>query len=198
MFLLLLLTFVLQEFVPAIPLANHTALVLPAVFFFAAAAAAPFPMMLMMAFVTGLLWDARYLPLPTPKPSPEWNFGGESLVDATSLPGGELGFGVSIILFVLLGTLMQGIRPLFTRGRLELPVLMVGISMAAWVTTQFLLITFMRGGFSFSASVWSKIITQSLLSMLVSPVIFLVLHGLANLTRYEIRYEGLRYNFHGR
>jgi hypothetical protein len=33
----------------------------------------------------------------------------------------SLPFGISIVLFGMLGTLMQGIRPLFKRGRLELP-----------------------------------------------------------------------------
>ncbi len=196
---LLLLCFVLQEFVPAISIAHHARLFLPAVFFFAAAVATPFPIMLMLAFVTGFLWDARYLPVPAINDDAAAALIEEAAHDPMALAGGEVSFGVSILLFGLLGCLMQGVRPLFKRGRLELPVLMTGFAMFGWLLSQFLIITFIRGNFSFPSEVWSKMITDTLLAMLVSPLLFLVLHGLARWTSYEIRYDGLRYNFtHGR
>jgi len=61
-FLLLLLTFVVQEFIPGIPMAQYATLFLPPVFFFATSVAVPFPVMLILAFVTGFIWDARYVP----------------------------------------------------------------------------------------------------------------------------------------
>lgn len=196
---LLLATFALQEFVPAIPIAHHARLFLPAVFFFAAAVATPFPMMLMLAFVTGFIWDARYLPAPALKDDTAAALIEEAAQDPMALAGGEISFGVSILLFGLFGSLMQGVRPLFKRGRLELPVLMTGFAMFGWLLFQFLIITFIRGSFRFPAEVWSKMITDTLLAMLVAPLLFLALHLLARWTRYEIRYDGLRYNFiHGR
>lgn len=196
---LLLLTFAVQEFVPAVEIAHQATLFLPPVFFFSAAVAVPFSSMLLLAFVTGLLWDARYLPVAAGNSASSglWDFGG--LTDPSALLGdGSFVFGLSILLFGLLGTFMQGIRPLFKRGRLELPVLMVGIATFGWLLIQYLLMTFLRGSLHFPSEIWSKMVTDTMLAMLVAPLLYLILYSLARLTSYEIKYEGLRYNFDGR
>jgi hypothetical protein len=195
--ILLLLTFMVQEFIPGLEIAQFATLFLPAVFFFSASVAAPFSMMLVLAFITGFLWDARHLPgVVESLASAEDVFGtGKDLeLGAGSHP---LPFGLSIVLFGMLGTLMQGIRPLFKRGRLELPVLMVGAATLIWLLSQYLIITFLRGSLQFPSGVWSKMITDTLLAMLASPLIFLLLYSLARLSSYEIKYEGLRYRFDG-
>jgi cell shape-determining protein MreD len=189
-FILLLLSFGLQEFVPSVPIAHHARLFLPAVFFFSSAVATSFPMMLFLAFVTGILWDARYLPAPMASPEEALALMEGVEGQFTGMGNGELVFGLSILFFGLFGALMQGVRPLFKRGRLELPVLMIGFAVFGWLFTQFLMITFIRGSFSFPPGVWSK--------MLVAPILFLVLHALARWMRYEIRYDGLRQQYHGR
>ncbi len=199
-FLLLLLTFVVQEFVPGIPMAQYATLFLPPVFFFAASVAVPFPVMLMLAFTTGFLWDARYMPgvfEPTEKVVNAL-FGGSTHQPELEMIGDGFGFGMSIILFGLLGTFLQGVRPLFKRGRLELPVLLVGFTTFFWLLSEYLVMTFLRGSLHFPPLVWSKMITDTLLAMLASPLIFLLLYSLAGLSRYEIKYEGLRYSFDGR
>jgi hypothetical protein len=196
--ILLLFTFMVQEFIPGLEIAQFATLFLPAVFFFSASVAAPFTMMLILAFMTGFIWDARNLPGVV-----------ESLTGAEDVFGTgadlELGagthplpFGLSIVLFGMLGTLLQGIRPLFKRGRLELPVLMVGLATFVWLLAQYLILTFLRGSLQFPTGVWSKMITDSLLAMLAAPLIFLLLYSLARLSSYEIKYEGLRYRFDGR
>ncbi|MDI1313556.1 hypothetical protein [Prosthecobacter sp.] len=196
--ILLLLTFMVQEFIPGLEIAQYATLFLPAVFFFSASVASPFSMMLLLAFVTGFLWDARHLPgVMEGLSGAEDVFGTGADVElgAGSYP---LPFGLSIVLFGMLGTLLQGIRPLFKRGRLELPVLMVGLAIFVWLLSQYLIITFLRGSLQFPAGVWSKMITDSLLAMLAAPLIFLLLYSLARLSSYEIKYEGLRYRFDGR
>lgn len=196
--ILLLLTFMVQEFIPGLEIAQFATLFLPAVFFFCASVASPFAMMLVLAFITGFIWDARHLQGIT-----------ESAADLGDLFGtgaeGEMGeaahplpFGLSILMFGMLGTLMQGIRPLFKRGRLELPVLMVGVATFIWLLSQYLIMTFLRGSLQFPGGVWSKMITDTLLAMLASPLIFLLLYSLARLSSYEIKYDGLRYRFDGR
>jgi hypothetical protein len=199
--LLMLLTFAVQEFIPAIEMAQYATLFLPVVFFLAASVAVPFPVMLMLAFATGLIWDARHLPaIPVAEQSMALaavDFSGATY-DAASLKSTDLGFGLSVVFFGLLGSIMQGVRPLFKRGRLELPVLMVGVSVAGWLLMQYLLMAFLRGNVFFNSAVWTKLITATLLAMLASPVIFLILHLLARLTEYEIKYEGLRLHHHGR
>ncbi len=196
--ILLLLTFMVQEFIPGLEIAQFATLFLPAVFFFSASVAAPFSMMLLLAFITGFLWDARHLPgvLESLTGAEDvFGTGADVELGAGSHP---LPFGLSIVLFGMLGTLLQGIRPLFKRGRLELPVLMVGLAVFVWLISQYLIITFLRGSLQFPAGVWSKVITDSLLAMLAAPLIFLLLYSLARLSSYEIKYEGLRYRFDGR
>lgn len=196
--ILQLLSFGLQEFVPAIPIAHQASLFLPMVFFLAASVATSFPMMLSLAFVTGFIWDARYLPAEGLQVDQALLMIDGGAADLMRLSGGELGFGSSILLFGLLGALMQGVRPLFRRGRLELPVLMVGFAVFGWLLSQYLMITFIRGSFNFPFAVWSKMITCTLLAMLIAPLFFLILHAMARWLQFEIRYEGLNYQYHGR
>ncbi|HAL70815.1 MAG TPA: hypothetical protein DCP71_03490 [Verrucomicrobiales bacterium] len=198
--ILLLLTFMVQEFIPGIPMAQYATLFLPPVFFFAASVAVPFPVMLMLAFVTGFLWDARYVPgvfEPVGKTAHSLISGNGNLPEL-DMAGGGFGFGLSILLFGLLGIFLQGVRPLFKRGRLELPVLLVGFTTFAWLLSEYMVMTFLRGSLHFPPMVWTKMVTDTLLAMLASPLIFLFLYSLAGLSRYEIKYEGLRYSFDGR
>ncbi|SKB02951.1 hypothetical protein SAMN02745166_03722 [Prosthecobacter debontii] len=198
-FLLLLITFVVQEFIPGIPMAQYATLFLPPVFFFAASVAVPFPVMLMLAFVTGFLWDARYVPgVFEPAKHVTNSFLGNGIMPELDMVAGGFGFGLSILLFGLLGTFLQGVRPLFRRGRLELPVLLVGFTTFAWLFSEYMIMTFLRGSLYFPTGVWTKMVTDTLLAMLASPLIFLLLYMLAGLSRYEIKYEGLRYSFDGR
>ncbi len=202
--IMLALSLIAEEFLPAIEIAQNARLFIGPVFFFAASVSVPFPVMLIMAFGTGFLWDARYLPFVTQDSGAEklaglvGDNGLTALNTALSSTGPDLGFGYSILVFGVLGALMQGIRPLFKKGRLELPVVMVGFVTATWLLVQYLLISFLRGSLYFPSEVWTKLITDTLLAMLASPILFLMLHTLAKTTHYEIKYEGLRYRFDGR
>jgi hypothetical protein len=201
--ILMALAFAVEEMLPAIQILQNVRLFHAAVFFFAASVAVPLPTMLIMAFFTGYVWDARYLMLPGRDSSVEQlasaGIGDISSFSAT-LTGGnmDLAFGYSILIFGVLGLLMQGIRPLFKKGRWELPVLMVGVATAMWLIIQYLLINFLHGGFVFTTAVCYKIITTVMFAMLAAPLLYLMLHILARLTNYEIKYEGLRYRFDGR
>lgn len=196
-FILLILTFIVQEFIPGIEIAQFATLFLPPVFFFAASVAVPFPVMLLLAFCTGFIWDARHLPGVSEAVGEAVVFfgegGGAEFTRSMNLP-----FGVSIILFGMLGTVLQGIRPLFKRGRLEFPVVMVGVATFSWLLVQYVIMTFLRGRLELVPMLWIKMITDTLLAMLAAPLIFLLLYSLARLSSYEIKYEGLRYRFDGR
>lgn len=193
---MIFVAFALEEFIPAVAMAHNARLFLAPVFFFCASVAVPFPMMLCLAFTTGLLWDARYLPMVSIDSGVE-QVASASLGGVTS-SGNDLGFGISILLFGVLGMLMQGIRPLFRKGRWEMPVLMVGLVMIVWLLTQYLLMTFLRGEVFFPRQLWVKLVSDALMAMLASPLMYLCLHSLAGATNYEIKYEGLRYRFDGR
>lgn len=195
--LLLFLTFVVQEFIPGIPIASHATLLLPPVFFFTAAVAVPFPMMLLLSFMTGLLWDARHHPAVRDSTSTVADGLAGGALAAPELNGSGAVFGLSIVIFTLLGLFLQGVRPLFKRGRVELPVLLVGFTTLAWLLMEYMTITFMRGSFLFPVAIWTKMVTDTMLAMLAAPLLFLILYSLAGLSRYEIRYEGLKYSFDG-
>lgn len=198
---LMCITFFAEEFVPAVEIAQNARLFLAPVFFFCAAVAVPFPTMLLLALMTGFVWDARYVQLIAEDRAMEQlaqvssvgGYGGFS----AGLASNGLGFGHSIIMFGVLGCLMQGIRPLFKKGRWELPVFMVGFVTMVWLLVQFIIITFLRGDVFFPQEVWLKMVSDTLMAMLASPLIYLVLHTLARATNYEIKYEGLRYRFDG-
>jgi hypothetical protein len=119
-----------------------------------------------------------------------------NVTEARAQGMGVLPVGYSIILFAVTGTLMQGIRPLFKRGRWELPVVMVGVATLLWLVVEFLLMSFLRGSFEFHPGLWTKLVTNTLLAMLVSPVLLFLLHSLQKIFHYEVRNEGftsLRY-----
>jgi cell shape-determining protein MreD len=200
---LLLIAIVVDEFLPTVgalmpaaSMVENARLYLAPVFFFAASVAVPFPMMLLLAFMTGFIWDARYLESAALKATPvDFQGASFSMVEshlATDL-GPGLWFGGSILLFGAMGTLMQGIRPLFKKGRWELPILFIGFVTALWLAMQYVILCFARGTPHFVDQTWTKLVTSTLLSMLASPLLFLCLHMLARATSYEIKYEGLRY-----
>lgn len=183
LFVLLALSFVAQEFLPVIDWAYQARLFLVPVVFFASAVSVPFPLMLVLAFCTGLVWDARHLVILGEDPG--------FFLDPLARQAANPSFGYSIALYGLLGALMQGIRPLFRRGRWELPVLMTGIGTALLLTIEYLWISFLRGSFWFSEAIWLNIGTTALLSMMISPLLFLLVHWLSRVSGYQIRYEGL-------
>jgi|GEM_PF-82120 len=185
---LTLISFGVQEFLPEITWAYGAKFILPTTIFLAAAVTVSYPFMLMLAFLVGFVWDARHLSFTS----------GIAETSGMVMGTGELAFGYSILLFGFAGSIMQGIRPLFGRGRFELPVLMIGIVTGLWLLLEYLLLVFRRGNPVFPESLWMKIGSTSLLAVLISPIILFILHKLAQVTHYEIRYEGLSRRGYGR
>ncbi len=188
LFVLMALGFVVQDFSPAIDWAYHARIFAVPVIYFACAISLPFSVMLCFAFFTGFVWDAlNHVAIVFPDVVQA-----ATQVDAVP-PGGGGAFGFSIFLYALLGSLMHGIRPLFRRGRWELPVLMTGAGTFLLLTLEYVFINFRRAGFSFPVEVWHHIAATSVLSMIVAPFVFLLINWLASLSGYRIRYEGLAY-----
>ncbi len=178
---LLLLSFILQEFLPVFGWAYGSRLLLVHTVFLAAAAAVPFPAMLSMALVAGFLWDARY---HVPVYPDEATLG---LITQSEIP-----FGFTILLFGLAGSLIQGVRPLFRRGRWELPVLLIGVATGLMLLFEYLVVSFHRGEMETSPELWWKLLMTSLFSSLVSPFLLLLLSRAAERMRYRIRMDGLK------
>lgn len=178
---LLLLSFIVQEFLPVFGWAYGSRLLLVHAVFLAGAVAVPFPAMLAMALVGGFLWDARYhLPVYPDEAA------------FTILTQSEVPFGFTIFLFGITGALIQGVRPLFRRGRWELPVFMIGLCTALMLVLEYLVISFHRGGLEIPPEFLWKLLMTSLFSALVSPFLLLLLSRVAERTRYRIRMDGLK------
>jgi cell shape-determining protein MreD len=167
-FCLLLLTVaghVIDDFIPSLTRAFGARVLLVPVIFFACAVTVPFPVMLLFAFVSGALWDARVMVV-----------GDERMV----------AFGFTILLFAITGALMQGVRPLFRRGRWEFPLLMVGVATVVLLVMEWFLVSFQRGSFAVSSQFWYQVWTSALLCMLVSPLLFFLIFKLAKATGFRI------------
>lgn len=179
--LLLLASFILQEFIPVFDWAYGSRLLLVHTVFYAIAVSVPFPAMLSYAFAAGLLWDARYhMPIVDPNAA-------ESLIFQTELP-----FGFTILIFGLMGSLIQGVRPLFRKGRWELPVIMIGLCSALGLLMEYMIISFHRGALETPIELWWKLLMTALFSSLISPFLLLLLSRLADRVRYKIRMKGLK------
>lgn len=162
----LFLSLVLQEFLPPLAwIADARIYLLPIVFFYAALAM-PFSVMLLLAFFTGLMWDALTVQIV-----------GSSV---------EIALGWSILLYAALGSIMSGFRPLFQRGRWEVHCLLSGLFCSVMVLATYLMICLRRGSFEFSDEVWLRVLGTGLAGVLLSPVIFFIFGFIASLTGYEL------------
>lgn len=179
--LLTLAACLLQQFLPAIgSLHGARVLILPLVFL-CAAVTVDFATMLLLAYLCGFLWDAQHTLAP---------HGGDPEVYKEQIE--SLSFGYSIILYAMMGLLMQGIQPLFRKGKWHISSLLSGIAIFLYLFSEYLLINFVRGDFVFPATAFYRIYLTSALTMLFSPVVFWVIFQLAKFCQHTIRYDGLK------
>jgi hypothetical protein len=125
----------------------------------------PLPLMLALVLYAGILLDALTVQVIGPRV--------------------EISLGWSIMLYAVLAGIMHGLRPLFVRGRWEVHCIMSGVCTSAIILAQYLMITFRRGSPFFSREVWWQIGGPGLIAMLISPVIFWILHWMARATAYS-------------
>jgi hypothetical protein len=166
--ILLVLVFLAQMvelFIPALPWMFNAHVYIAPVIVFYGAIVLPLPLMLALALWAGLLLDVLTVQV----------IGGRV----------EISLGSSILIYGVLAGIMQGLRPLYSRGRWEVHCIMCGICTSAIVLAQYLMITFRRGSIFFSREVWWQIGGPGLIAMLISPVAFWMLHWLARATGYR-------------
>jgi len=181
---IILLTFaacMFQQFLPAIGgLYGARVLIFPLVFL-CASVTVEIPTMLGLAFLCGFLWDAQHSLGP---------HGGD--LETYPNPVESLHFGYSIVLYAMMGFLMQGIQPLFRKGKWHLSAILSGIAILLYLISEYLLINFVRGDFTFPASALYRIYLTSALTMLFSPIIFWILTHIAHYSNHTIQYQGLQ------
>jgi cell shape-determining protein MreD len=179
--LMILFALVVQQFIPALTGVYNSRLLLVTLVFLCASVTVGPPVMLALAFICGFLWDAQGA-LGAAGGDPE----------VYKYPAESLRFGYSIVLYGLIGYLMQGIQPLFRQGKWQFSTFLVGVSIFIYLVSEFLIINFVRGDFLFSRATLFQIIFTSVLTMLFSPVVFWILFQIAEKFGYEIRFEGLK------
>ncbi len=179
--LLTLAACMVQQFLPAISgLYGAHVLILPLVFL-CCSVSVNFATMLLLAFICGFLWDAQHALGPQ---------GGDPEIYAD--PVESLRFGYSIILYAMMGLLMQGIQPLFRKGKWHISSILAGIAIFLYLFSEYLLINLVRGDFSFPPTAFYRIYLTSALTMLFSPLIFWLIFQLASACHHTIRYDGLK------
>jgi len=179
--ILVLLAVVVQQFLPALTMLNGSRMLLVPLVFLCGAVTLPTPLMLGLAFVCGFLTDAESTLGP---------HGGDP--EVYTRPVEALRFGYSILLYGVMGFIMQGIQPLFRQGRWQVSTLLTGVSVFLYLLTEYLLINFVRGGFSFGRGTLFKIVFTSGLTTLFSPLVFWLLFRIADWSGYTIRLDGLK------
>jgi len=153
-----------EFFIPPLEWMYHAHIYIAPVLVFYGAVALPFPLMLGLALIAGILLDALTVQVIGSRV--------------------EISLGWSILLYAVLAGIMHGLRPLFIRGRWEVHSVLTGICTSAIILAQYLMITFRRGTFLFTKEVWWQIGGPGLIAMLMAPVVFWVLNWIARVTRY--------------
>ena len=170
-----------QQFMPAISaLYGARVLILPLVFL-CCSVCVEFPKMLVLAFVCGFLWDAQHT---------LGSQGGDPNI--YNDPVESLRFGYSIILYAMMGLLMQFIQPLFRSAKWHVSALLTGVAIFSYLLSEYLLLNVVRGDFVFPSNALYRIYLTSALTMLFSPLVFWIIFQLASSCHHIIRYDGLR------
>lgn len=163
---LMIIAYVAQYFIGPVPIIGARVLLMQ-MFMLYGSIALPLPGMIALTFVGGLMWDALNVVIIEDTP--------------------QVSVGWSIVLYMALGTIMAGFRPLFVRGRWEIHCLLTGLLIAAMPLAEFVMITIRTEPIQW---IWNReaawrIGGAGLIATLLSPLLFFVLNYLAVLTGYD-------------
>jgi hypothetical protein len=179
--LLLLVAFIVQQFLPAFTGLHDSRILLVQLVFLCCAVTVGQPTMLLLAFIGGFFWDAQCALGP---------HGGDPEVYTQQVE--SLRFGYSILLFGGMGFLMQGIQPLFKQGKWQFSAMLSGIAVFLYLAAEYAIINFVRGDLVLTRATILQMACTSALTMLVSPIIFWMLFGIARICEHSINPEARR------
>ncbi len=183
--LLLLASFVVQQFLPALTGIHQSRIMLIQLVFLCAAVTVGQPTMLLLAFIGGFFWDSHCALGP---------HGGDPEVYTQQVE--SLRFGYSILLFGAMGFLMQGIQPLFKQGKWQFSAFLSGIAIFLYLAAEYAIINFVRGDFVLSKATVMQMVFTSLLTMLFSPFVFWLLFRVAKFCDHSINPDAGRKRRH--
>ncbi len=172
------LAIVFQSYLPPIPsFLGAWVMIFPVILAYGALAL-PFPAVLALGFCNGLIYDALNV-----------QFVRSDLFAADAAQVMEITLGTSIIVHTFLAVLVHGLRPLFLRGRWDIHCLASGFCGAMIPLSEYLLLTFHRGGLVFPREVWARALLPGFFAMLLAPVFFFGFNFIALLIGYPVRQE---------
>ena len=138
-----------QEFIPPVAFLGGAHLILVPVLFCYGALWLSFPAMLGFAVFTGLLSDLAFLHVI-----------GDRI---------EIGLGWSILFYVLAGTALQPLRPVFLEGRWEIHCLASGAVTLVLLLSQYTMVCLRRGSFLFDGTIFWHLAGPAVFALLVAP-----------------------------
>jgi len=172
---------VVQQFMPSFTGLYGSRILMMQLVFLCAAVTVGQPTMLLLAFIGGLLWDAQCALGP-----------GVGDVEVYAEQVESLSFGISILLFGAMGYLMHGIQPLYRSGKWQFSALLSGLAVFFYLAAEYLLITFIRGGFTLTRATLMQMVYTSVLTMLLSPLVFWILSRIARRCGHAIHIQPQR------
>ena len=180
-FILVILACILQQFVPAITSLYDARLLILPLTFLCCVVTVGFSPMLILTFLCGFIWDAQ---------NALGIQGGDPTIYTN--PADQIRFGYSIILYFIMGIIMQGFQPLFRKGAWQISAIISGIATFFYLLAEYMLINLVRGELFFPLRVLYQIWISSAITMFCAPLVFLILFKLANIFGHTIRYDGLQ------
>lgn len=169
---------VCQSYLPVIPAFFGAWVILFPVILAYGALALPFPAVLALGFFNGLIYDALNV-----------QFVHSDVLSADSEQIMEIALGTSIVVHTSLAVIVHGLRPLFLRGRWDIHCLASGFCGAVIPLSEYLLLTFRRGGLVFPREVWARALLPGFFAMLLAPAVFFGFNFVALLIGYPVRQE---------
>jgi hypothetical protein len=161
-------SFIFQLFLPPVMLLYGAAILFAPIVYFYGCVSLPFPLMLALTFITGFLNDLFTVPQP----------GNQA----------EYTVGVSIVIYMLPGIIMHGLRPLFLTHRWAIHFLLAEVSAALVpfiLLAQYAILSVERSNFFINDVIVWRIVGPGLISLLIAPCVFFILTPLSDALGYR-------------
>jgi hypothetical protein len=173
--LLIFLSFIFQLYIPPMILLKGAAILFVPALLFYGSLTFPFPLVLVLVFLTGLWNDLLTIPRGSGRP--------------------DYIIGTSIIIYLIPALIIHGFRPLFIKKGWGVHLLLA--ELAAILTpfcllAQYAIISFERSDFFFSDVIVWRILGPGLIAMVTTPFVFLFLSSLSHLVGFRPRAEVIK------
>lgn len=171
---LVIIACLLQRIIPTFHILYDAKILIFPLLFLSLCFSLEFPIILLISFLCGFLWDVQYSLSP--------QGGNEKIYENVieSLP-----FGYSILLYALMGWILLRFQGLFRASKLLIQVLIIGATILLYLILDYLMIFFIRGNYSFTFAVGMHILFSCLLTIIFCPPILWIIHQINIFYQYD-------------